>query len=116
MPTPWLAFGCPPVEEYITAREMPASYDPVDVAGFAKIVFDVDNKNVVVHWSDGTQATFGDDKKVMVTANDTTPDYLAGKIVAGQEISIQVQNPGGNEQLLISNTGSGFFMGFLIGG
>ena len=115
MPAPWLSIGCPPVEEYLMAMEMPATYNPVDVAGYAKIVFDVDNKNVVVHWSDGTHATFGDDKRVMVSGSDTTPDYLANKIAAGTGVQVQLVNAGGNEQLLISSDG-GFFNAFLIGG
>ncbi len=116
MAVPWLTLGCPPVEEYLTAREMPATYNPIDVAGFAKIVFDVDNKNVVVHWSDGTHATFGDDKRVMVSGTDTTPDYLSLKLQAGYGIELAIANSGANEQLRISNTDGGFFMGFLLGG
>ena len=47
----------------------------------------------------------GVDEKVKVTENDTTPDYLANKIVAGQNIGLLVLNPGGDEKLEISVVG-----------
>ncbi len=47
------------------------------------------------------------DHKVLIDASDTTPDYLASKIVAGTGITLNVLNPGGNEQLEIVNSGGG---------
>ena len=46
------------------------------------------------------------DHKVQINAADTTPDYLAPKLVAGAGISLAVQNPGANENILISATGA----------
>lgn len=40
--------------------------------------------------------------KIMVTDNDTTPDNLQPKTSAGNEITLTVLNPGGNEQLQIA--------------
>jgi hypothetical protein len=48
-----------------------------------------------------------DSMKVLVSADDTTEDYLENKIVAGSGISIVVQNPGGNENLKFNVTVSG---------
>jgi hypothetical protein len=42
------------------------------------------------------------DHKVLVDAKDTTPDYLADKIVAGDGITINLLNPNGDEQLEIT--------------
>jgi hypothetical protein len=44
----------------------------------------------------------GTDELVKVTAADTTPDYLGGKIGAGIGISLSLDNPGGDETLVIS--------------
>lgn len=45
-----------------------------------------------------------DSNQVKVTANDTTPNYLFPKLEAGTGISLLVQNPGGDENILISST------------
>ena len=45
------------------------------------------------------------DVRVKVTAADTTTDYLFNKIAAGSNISLNVLNPGTNEQLEISAVG-----------
>lgn len=39
--------------------------------------------------------------KVRVSNNDTTANYLGNKLVAGTDVSIDVVNPGGDEQLRI---------------
>jgi hypothetical protein len=44
------------------------------------------------------------DRLVGVTVNDTTPDFLAAKTVAGAGIGLAIVNPGANEQLQITNT------------
>ena len=107
MPTPFLSLGCPAVDDYLQAREQNATYNPVDVSGFAKLVFDVQNKQLVIHWSDGTQTGFGlDTKKVLVSTTDTTEGYLGDKIVAGAGVNVSVLNAGLNEQIEISATGS----------
>jgi len=41
-----------------------------------------------------------------VSANDTTPGYLNGKLVAGSGISLTENNDGANETLTIANTGA----------
>jgi len=44
---------------------------------------------------------------VAVSASDTTPDYLGGKLVAGSGMSFVTLNPGGNEQIQINGSGGG---------
>ena len=47
------------------------------------------------------------DHKVKVHSVDTTPDFLAAKLVAGTGITLTTLNPGANEQLRIASTGGG---------
>lgn len=49
-----------------------------------------------------------DSNQVKVTTNDTTPGYLSDKLDAGSNITLTIQNPGADENILISATGSGF--------
>ena len=49
------------------------------------------------------------DVKVSVSANDTTPGFLNGKLVAGTNISLTEGNDGGNETLTIAATSSGAY-------
>jgi phage-related tail fiber protein len=44
------------------------------------------------------------DRFTKITANDTTSDYLASKVVAGSGISLTVNNSGANETLTIAST------------
>lgn len=45
--------------------------------------------------------------QVKVTSSDTTPDYLSSKLEAGNNITLTVQNPGGDENILITSTATG---------
>lgn len=47
------------------------------------------------------------DERVKVTLSDTAPGFLNTKLVAGTGITLTVNNPGGNETLIISSTGGG---------
>ena len=47
----------------------------------------------------------GTDELVGVSANDTTPGYLNGKLVAGTNVTLVENNDGGNETLTINATG-----------
>lgn len=49
----------------------------------------------------------GDTNQVKVSANDTTPDYLFSKLQAGSNITLTIQNAGGDENILISSTATG---------
>jgi len=49
----------------------------------------------------------GADEKAKVSSNDTTTNYLENKIVAGSNVTVVVNNEGGDEQLQISATTSG---------
>ncbi len=49
----------------------------------------------------------GDDHTVLVDGADTTPDFLAAKLVAGPGISLVILNPGGDEQIEIIDLGVG---------
>lgn len=49
----------------------------------------------------GVSPTSVGDHKVMVTAADTTPDYLAAKLAAGALIALATLNPGANEDVQI---------------
>lgn len=53
---------------------------------------------------DAALASAGSDELVKVSANDTTPGYLNGKLVAGTGISFTENNDGGNETLTIDST------------
>jgi hypothetical protein len=55
-------------------------------------------------WSDSGGDT---DEKAGVSADDTTPGYLDGKLTAGNGISLTVGSPAGNETLAIAVTGGG---------
>ena len=46
------------------------------------------------------------DVKVSVSANDTTPGFLNGKLVAGTNVSLTEGNDGGNETLTIAASGA----------
>lgn len=46
------------------------------------------------------------DEKVKVSADDTTPNFLLPKLTAGVGITLTEQNPGDNENILISAPGS----------
>ena len=53
-------------------------------------------------------AAAGDtDEKASVSADDTTPGYLDGKLLAGNGVSFTVGSPAGNETLTIAATGGG---------
>jgi hypothetical protein len=45
------------------------------------------------------------DVKVKVTTNDSTPNFLQPKLVAGSNMGIVLNNPGGNETLTLNSTG-----------
>jgi len=47
----------------------------------------------------------GADEKARVTITDTTPNFLASKIVAGANVTVTTLNPGGDETLRIASTG-----------
>lgn len=48
------------------------------------------------------------DERVKVSANDTTPDYLIAKLVAGTGIALAELGDGGDETLQIENTSGAF--------
>jgi len=48
-----------------------------------------------------------DTKKVKVSANDTTENYLENKVIAGNNVTITTINEGANEQVQISASGGG---------
>lgn len=50
----------------------------------------------------------GTDEKVKISSNDTTADYLNGKLVAGTGISLTEGNDGGDETLTIAATQYGY--------
>jgi hypothetical protein len=64
-----------------------------------------DSGNIIAVHADGLYAI--SDHKVAVTVNDTTPSFLLSKLVAGTNISIALQNSGGNESIQISSTAGG---------
>ncbi len=48
----------------------------------------------------------GADERVKITAADTTSGFLGAKIVAGTNVALTTQNPGGNETLRIDVSGT----------
>ena len=54
------------------------------------------------------------DVKVSVSANDTTPGFLNGKLVAGTNITLTENNDGGNETLTITGAAAGASAGFAV--
>jgi len=57
---------------------------------------------IEVFLNGGGGGSLADTYKLMVTANDTTPDYLNNKIAVSGMVSKSVLLPGGNEQLQLS--------------
>jgi len=78
--------------------------------------------NVLKYYNGSSWAALaGDtDVKVSVSANDTTPGYLNGKLVAGSLITLTENNDGGDETLtIISNSdpaGTAVAMAIALGG
>jgi hypothetical protein len=54
-----------------------------------------------------TNSSATSDHKVLVDGSDTTADYLSPKLVAGTNITLTVQSPGGNESIKIDAAGGG---------
>ena len=44
------------------------------------------------------------DEKLKITSSDNSSDTLADKLVAGTNVTLTIQNPGGNEKLEISSS------------
>lgn len=63
----------------------------------------VDQQGRITQAANGTAGTF----TAKVTTNDTTPGFLATKVVAGTNITLNVLNPGANETLEIVAAGGG---------
>ena len=59
--------------------------------------------------------TSNTDESVKVSANDTTPGYLNGKLVAGAGITLTENSNGSNETLSITNSGPGLGMILALG-
>lgn len=58
-----------------------------------------------VTWSELTNSTStSTDEKAKVSANDTTPGYLNGKLVVGTNITFTENNDGSNETLTVATT------------
>lgn len=70
------------------------------------IVF-LSNPGRVVIISQDANGTLSDTNKVSVSGNDTTPGYLSEKLQAGTNITLTIQNPGADENILISSTATG---------
>jgi len=61
--------------------------------------------NVWVIGSAADAGITGDDEKVGVSANDTTPGYLNGKLVAGDNITLTEGSDGGDETFTVAAAG-----------
>lgn len=74
-----------------------------------RTAFWVDETTKALYTKDdsGTVSSANDDKKAKVSSNDTTPAFLASKIVAGSNITITETNDGADETLVIASTASG---------
>jgi len=78
--------------------------------------------NVLKYYNGSSWAALaGDtDVKVSVSANDTTPGFLNGKLVAGSLITLTENNDGGNETLTITSNsdpaGTAVAMAIALGG
>lgn len=57
-------------------------------------------------WADGGDFCTATVTKAKVSSDDTTPNYLENKIVAGANIGVTILNPAGNETAQINYTGS----------
>lgn len=93
------------------------SIEPAEsVAGSQDLINAINNDEIIMLGADGTPLTKAEslgaatqtdnDRYAAVTAQDTTPDYLTSKVVAGEGVSITILNPGANEQLEISSNHS----------
>jgi hypothetical protein len=76
-----------------------ANVDTTGKADGSALVWDAGNSQWEIGVVSGTS-------EVAVSANDTTPDYLDAKLVAGTGITLTENNDGGNETLTITYNGS----------
>lgn len=76
------------------------------VGGFLIVGFEREPDDLVALVLPPSGGSGTDSHTVMVTAADTTPDYLRVKLAAGPGISLAVLNPGANEQVEIMATGA----------
>jgi hypothetical protein len=83
--------------------------DTVIVSNATVLNFEGDGVSDVINEGGGkaTVVISGAGDQVKVSSDDTTRDYLEGKVVAGTNVTITTLNPGGNEQLEISASGIG---------
>lgn len=63
------------------------------------------NAQMLLGGGSGTVNTLGGNGKAKVSSNDTTPDFLLSKLVAGSNITLTENNNGGNETITIASTG-----------
>lgn len=84
-----------------------ASSDPNVASDTGTVWVWIDNAKVL-HWRDenNNTGTFADNQKVLVSATDTTSEYLLDKLQAGTNITLTKTNTGGNETILIESSGS----------
>ena len=79
--------------------------DPLIASDAGTIWIWIDAQSVL-HWRDENNATgtFADNKKVLVSANDTTEGFLEDKIIAGTGVSVTTSGEGANEKVEISSS------------
>ena len=67
----------------------------------------VDDINVVISEEETINVTvtggIGGDEKLKISANDTTSNYLEPKLVAGNDITLTVNNEGANETITVAS-------------
>lgn len=73
-------------------------------AGYLEVYPDDATKTLAAKDDDGNITHYGDTKKVKISANDTTENFVESKVQAGDGITIVVENEGGNENLKISSS------------
>ena len=92
----------------------------INRGGVANVTLTLRNDVLFHDGSAWNAITSNTDVKVSVSANDTTPGYLNGKLVAGSLITLTENNDGGNETLtIISNSdpaGTAVAMAIALGG
>lgn len=86
---------------WITANILPRLTISGGTTG--QILIKNSNTNYDVTWTSASAI----DQNVKVSAADTTTNYLNNKIVVSSDLSKTILNPGGNEQLQISNPNLG---------
>lgn len=100
-----VTLGSPSVQSYIDFPEVSTPTDPASNVGRLYVKDDTGTTKLYFRDSASSETDLlagSDTNKVMVSANDTTPDYLLAKIPSGLGVTMTETGDGGDETLVPS--------------